>query len=247
MRQEDAGRTAADGRSPIGRTTQGIAPPPTRSASLQGASGMSALSHDAHGKVELTGLRTLRACELPRTGPARPEGAPSGRHRRRQGGSPVCPKAARPKTDGRQMGPCEESARFWPRNRVLARIERVPSIAGFADLGFPRTGSSLQAERGRNPCQNAVSWPESSRSHAWRDGARPLPLPSRPQGARRQPRTECPLLRQFAARHRPAKPAKTGSVRRGASAGMRKAPDRTVEGLAKSASRSRGRLLLRQG
>ena len=40
---------------------------------------------------------------------------------------------------------------------------------------------------------------------------------------------------------------KTESARRGASAGMRKAPDRTVEGLAKSASRSRGRLLLRQG
>ena len=40
---------------------------------------------------------------------------------------------------------------------------------------------------------------------------------------------------------------KTESARRGASVGMRKAPDRTVEGLAKSASRSRGRLLLRQG
>ena len=203
---------------------------------------MSALSHDAHGKVELTGLRTLRACELPRTGPARPEGAPSGRHRRRQGGSPVCPKAARPKTDGRQMGPCEESARFWPRNRVLARIERVPSIAGFADLGFPRTGSSLQAERGRNPCQNAVSWPESSRSHAWRDGAHP--------DRRARAASRAPSVPFFASSPRGIvrqSSPKTESARRGASAGMRKAPDRTVEGLAKSASRSRGRLLLRQG
>lgn len=245
MRQEDAGRTAVDGRSPIGRTTQGIAPPPpTRSASLQGASGMSALSHDAHGKVELTGLRTLRACELPRTGPARPEGAPSGRHRRRQGGSPVCPKAARPKTDGRQMGPCEESARFWPRNRVLARIERVPSIAGFADLGFPRTGSSLQAERGRNPCQNAVSWPESSRSHAWRDGA---PPPPRPQGAPRQPRTERRLLRQFAARHRPAKLAEGGAGSPRSKHRHAKGPRPDGRGPRQSASRSRGRALLRQG
>ncbi len=208
---------------------------------------MSALSHDAHGEVELTGLRTLRACELPRTGPVRPEGAPSGRHRRRRSGSPARPRAARPKTGGCREGSCAESARFWPRDRALARIERAPGIAGFADLGFLRTKSPLRAERGRIPCQNAVPWPESSGSHAWRDGARPLPLPSRPQGARRQPRTERPLLRQFAARHRPAKLAEDGvgsprSQRRHA-----KGPRPNGRGPRQSASRSRGHLLLRQG
>lgn len=73
------------------------------------------------------------------------------------------------------------------------------------------------------------------------------PLPSQPQGSRCQPRTERRLLRQFAARHRPAKLAEGGAGSPRSKHRHAKGPRPDGRGPRQSASRSRGRALLRQG